>query len=147
MGLLLMKKKGLKIHNRIRKVRSDTLLKLYYKMPLQCTSCCFNSTCTETEGMNDTVTCINYKESIGINDLIDMMKVQNICIDSFCEKYHLKKEYFILMIKGKMLFKYSYYISLLTRLHIIDEFEEYKKYFEEGFNDESENGIENGGSI
>jgi len=129
-GLLLMKK-GTKINNRIHKVREDTLYNLYYKLPHLCATCCYNSNCPHMENVSDIPNCDNFKESINLNDIISMMKEQNINIDSFCEKYNVKKEYFKEMIKGKMLMSYKYYIAILTRLHVeeMDEFHIYKSRF------------------
>jgi len=81
--------------------------------------------------MNDITNCDNYKESIELNELVLMMKEQNINIESFCEKYKVKKEYFMEMIKGKMLMSYKYYIAICTRLHVeeMDEFYIYKARF------------------
>ena len=127
-------RKGVKLNNRIRKVREDTLFNLYYKLPRLCATCCYNSNCPHIENMNeiDVTSCDNYKETIELNDLILMMKEQNINIDSFCEKFKVKKEYFMEMIKGKMLLSYKYYIALCTRLHVpqMDEFYIYESRFE-----------------
>lgn len=130
-----MKKKGLKIHNRIRKVREDTLFNLYFKVPRLCASCCYNSNCPHIENMNDVIDCDNYKEAIELNDLILMMREQNINIDSFCEKYRVKKDFFVLMIKGKMLMSYKYYVAICTRLHV-EEFDIFYGYESRFLNNE-----------
>ena len=125
-------RKGVKLNNRIRKIREDTLFNLYFKIPHLCASCCYNSNCPHLENMSDVVDCDNYKEAIELNDLILMMREQNINIDSFCEKYRVKKDFFVLMIKGKMLMSYKYYVALTTRLHIpeMDEFYVYNERFD-----------------
>lgn len=119
-----------KIHNKVRKVRKETLNKLYFNLQKQCRSCCFNANCTEID-KNTSGNCVNYKEAIALNDLIEMMKKSNMDIDSFCVKYGLKKEFFIQMAKGKMLMNYRYYVALCTRLHVeeFDIFYEYEKRF------------------
>ena len=127
----IMNKKGTKIHNRVRKVQTRTLDNLYFRMPKLCTSCCYNSNCPHIEDMNDVIECDNYEGTIGLNDLVLMMKEQNINMDSFCEKYKIKKEFFMEMIKGKMLMSYKYYVAICTRLHVreFDEFYIYEKRF------------------
>lgn len=140
-------KKGTKIHNRVRKVREDTLFKLYNKLPLECQSCVFNANCSEIEKRTDVSdNCINYKMAIELNTLIEMMKNQNIDIEAFCEKYKVKKEFFMGMIKGKMLFNYRYYCQLAKRLHVeeFDEFFIYNKRFDIDEN-ETDNNTSDGG--
>jgi len=133
-----MNKKGTKIHNKVRKIRIETLNKLYFKMPIECQSCRYNSCCTEMEGNLDiSDTCINYKMAIGINTLIEMMKKANICIDSFCKKNMLKKEFFLEAMKGHRLLSYKEYYYLCKRLRVeeFDEFYIYNERFE--INDEN----------
>jgi hypothetical protein len=131
-GILSMNKKGTKIHNKVRKIQDKTLDKLYFNMPEECQSCRYNSCCTEMEGnLNISEICINYKEAIGINTLIEMMKSANICIDSFCSKYVIKKEFFIEAMKGHRLLSYKEYYYLCKRLRVpeFDEFNKYEKRF------------------
>lgn len=125
-------KKGKKISNRIRKVSEKTLFKLYNNLPFRCQSCCYNANCDYMEHfMDDTMDCDNHERAFELNELIEMIKEQNINLEAFCDKYNLKIEFLKEMLRGKMLFNYKYYVSLLTRLHIkgFDEFDKYENNF------------------
>lgn len=122
-----MKKKGTKIHNRVRKIRCDTLEKLNKNIPLICQRCC-----NDCKGcIKDLAVCINYSEAISTNDLIEKLKEQNVDLDRFCDDYSLKKEYLLEMLKGHDFLMYKYYVCLCKRLHIeeFDEFYEYESRF------------------
>ncbi|GCD10417.1 hypothetical protein [Clostridium tagluense] len=126
-------RKGTKIQNRIRKVRENTLFNLLHDLPLKCQSCRFNSNCTEMESEKHIAdSCINYKNEIKLNDLIEMIKVQNINLQSFADEYGLKVEFLRQMLKGKILMPYKYYVAIGKRLHLseFDEFHKYEKNFE-----------------
>ena len=128
-----MIKKGTRIHNKVRKIRIETLNKLYFNMPTECQECCYNASCTEMEyNTNELEVCVNYKKAIQINELIEMMKKANICIDSFCTKYNLKKDYFLEAMKGHRLLSYKEYYYLCKRLRVeeYDEFYIYNERFE-----------------
>lgn len=133
------KRKGIKIHNRVRRIRKDTLEKLALTVPYLCSSCC-----NDCKGMikDDTCDCINYVRAIETNDLIDKLKYYNVDLDRFCKDYNLKKEFLMEMLKGRMFVKYKYYICLMHRLRFFDEFEKYKSRFDDNIdeenNDESE---------
>lgn len=126
-------KKTEKIQNRLKPVREEVLFKLYNNLPYECQSCVYSRDCEKLNSMNDTMTCDLYSKAYELNELIEMLKEQNVHIGSFCEKYNLKREFFMDMIKGKALWKFRYYYSLLRRLHIIEdeEFEKCKIRFEE----------------
>lgn len=130
-----MKKKGTKIHNRVRKIRCDTLEKLNKTLNLPCKTCC-----NDCKNHNDSLKCINYSQAIETNDLIEMLKEQNVDLDAFCDKYILKKEFLLEMLKGHMCLKYKYYICLCTRLHVESfcEFDKYKSLFEIDEDDNTE---------
>jgi len=138
-------KRGIKIHNRIRKVREDTFYNLLYKLPIKCQSCRYNFACPQLENMDDTKICNNYIESIKLNTLIEMLNFQNINLQHFADKNNLKIEFLRLMLKGKMLIKYRYFVCLAKRCRVpeFDEFNEYEERFEnkENSNNELENNI------
>ena len=132
------KRKGIKIHNRVRRIRKDTLEKLTLKVPYLCSSCC-----NDCKGIirDDTCDCINYVRAIETNDLIDKLKYYNVDLDRFCKDYNLKKEFLMEMLKGRMYLKYKYYICLCKRLHIegFDEFDKYKSFFDNYIDEENNN--------
>ncbi len=126
-------KKGKKISNRIRKVSEKTLFKLYNNLPFRCQSCCYNANCDYMSNfMNDTMDCENHERAFELNELIEMIKEQNINLEAFCDKYNLKIEFLKEMLRGKILMNYKYYVSLCTRLHVkeYDEFKFYESRFE-----------------
>lgn len=125
----MCKNKIRKNHSKIKEIEKDKLFKLYNNLPYICMSCCYNANCTEINKKTDTDDCNNYERAIELNELIKMLNKLNVNLDSFCKKYNLKKEFLIQMLKGKMLIKYRYYIAILHRVHIIDEFSEYENRF------------------
>ena len=124
-----MKHKGSKIHNRIRKIRDDTLLNLFNKIPHKCKSCRYNFECPQLEKMNDISSCDNYVEAIEVNKLIEMLNFQNINLQHFADKNGLKIEFLRLMLKGKLLIPYKYYVKICTRCRV-EEFDEFFDYVE-----------------
>ena len=129
-------KKSVKINNRLKQVNEEKLFKLYNVLPYACQSCMNDC----KDGIkDDTEDCLNYVRAIELNDLIDMLHKENVCLDSLCRKYGLKKEYLLEMLRGEILFSYKYYYYICKRCHVkeFDEFNEYSSRFEENEIEES----------
>ena len=127
-----MCKKGTKIHNRLRKVSQEKVNKLYEKCPFECSTCVYCKDCAKVESMDDTMSCDLYDRMHDLNDLIEMIREQNVNLDAFCEKNGLKKEFLLDMLRAKMMWDFKYYNYLIKRLHIIEDedFEKCKVRFE-----------------
>ena len=126
----MSREKGKKIiNNRLKIVSEENLDILYGKLPTLCRGCCFNCGCTETLSMKDSDNCINYKEAYELNEIISMLKEQNVNLERLSDNYGLKIRYLRKMLKGEQLMSWKYYSVLLDRLLEKNEFLEYESRF------------------
>lgn len=122
-----MHKKGTKHKCRIKEVSEDKLNKLYYHT----NSCCIECINDCKNQKSDTEVCENRVQGESLNELIDLIKEENINLVRFCEDYNLKLEYLLKMLKGDMILSYKYYICIQDRLHKVYNHEEANKIYEE----------------
>lgn len=133
----MSREKGRKIvNNRLKKVGEEALDILYGKLPYLCRSCCFNCDCPQSIMINDTDNCNNYKVAYELNEIIEMLKEQNVNLQRLSEDYGLKIKYLRKMLKGEVLISWKYYSVIMDRLLEKNEFLEYESRF-------TENEIEN----
>ena len=138
----MSKAKGRKIvNNRLKMVSEETLDILYGKLPTLCRGCCYHASCSETVCMKDSDNCINYKEAYELNEIITMLKEQNINLQRLSENYGLKIRYLRKFLKGELLIPYKYYSVIMDRLLEKNEFLEYESRFTEYEDNEIENMI------
>lgn len=129
-----MSSKGAKIHYRLRYVSEDKMNKLYQNVSFPCVQCKFD--CKNM--VSDIEDCENREYRESINEIIEMIKEQNVNLIRFAEDYNLKLNILLDMLRGNMILNYKYYTCICHRLHLRghDEYDKYKSRFEIDEDDE-----------
>jgi hypothetical protein len=125
--------KGIKYHCRVRKIRQEKIDKLYEKVNLQCQNCIHDCK-NEVDNYNK---CVNKKDAkYSLNEIIELLKDENINLLKLCNDNSLKLNILIEMLRSNKILSYKYYTVIMNRIGLVkNELEinsEYQqgKYFE-----------------
>lgn len=122
-----MSNKGAKIHYRLRYVSEDKMNKLYQHINAPCLECMHD--CKNI--VSDIEDCKNREQREDVNELIEMIKEQNVNLIKFAKDYNLKLDILLDMLRCNTILNYKYYKCICHRLHLKghDEYEKYKERF------------------
>jgi hypothetical protein len=119
--------KGEKYRCRVRLVTEEKLLKLYKNTDQECVDCMYDCK-NEIEPNKD---CINKKVRMELNEIITLLKEENVNMKKLCDSYGLKLYILIEMLRGNLILNFKYYTAILDRLHMVKNSEEINKEYQQ----------------
>lgn len=123
-------RKNVKRICRLKEVSQDKLDKLYLKIPFPCIDCQH-----DCKGMvSDIEDCPNRVQRESINELIEMIKEEQVDLIRLCDTYDIKFDYLLRMLRGEEILCYKYYWIIKNRLHMVKDSEEINKEYNTLYN-------------